>query len=85
MVITAANENTSYATPSTSDLLSWDSYYSLGFPVVADPGRAVDKLYDPNAQTRPTYVLIEPGGKIVKIGSSITNSDIEAILPTAYP
>ncbi len=72
-------------TPSTSDLLAWSSYYNQAFPVVADPSRAVDKLYDPNSQTRPTYVLLEPGGAIVKIGSSVSDSEIQAVLPTAYP
>ena len=53
--------------------------------MLADPSRAVDKLYDPNSQTRPTYVLLEPGGTIVKIGSSVSDSEIQAVLPTPYP
>lgn len=53
--------------------------------MLADPNRAVDTLYDPNSQTRPTYVLLEPGGTIVKIGSSVSDSEIQAVLPTPYP
>ena len=72
-------------TPSTNDLLSWSTSFNQNFPVVADPNRSVDKLYDPNSQSRPTYVLIEPGGTIVKIGNSVSDSEIQAVLPTAYP
>ena len=87
IVISVHDQNTSRGTPTTSELLAWDSAYGLGAPVVSDGGASVDSLYDPTGKSRPTLVLIEPGGVIHSIGSgsSVTASDIEGILPTAYP
>ena len=87
LAVTAQSENTSYATPTTADLLAWDKAYSSGHPVVADPSGSVDATYDPHSSSRPTYVLIGPGMEILSIGgsSSVKGADIEAALPTPYP
>lgn len=68
-----------------ADLQDWASYFGLTFPVLQDSGAAVDRLYDPTASTRPTYVLLAPGAEIVSRGTTVTTADIEAVLPTAYP
>jgi len=42
-------------------------------------------VYDPTARTRPTYVLLAPGAEIVSVGGPVSDAQIEAVLPTAYP
>ena len=87
IVVQAHSENTSRTTPTQTELASWDTHYSLGYPVVADTSGTQDALYDPKSSTRPTLVLIEPGMTIVSVGgsSSVVAADIEAILPISYP
>lgn len=53
--------------------------------MLADTGAAVDRLYDPSARTRPTYVLLAPGAEIVSLGGAVSDAQIEAVLPTPYP
>ena len=87
IVVQAHSENSSRTTPTQAELLSWDTNYSLGYPVIADTSGTEDLLYDPKSSTRPTLVLIEPGMSIVSVGdsNSVVAADIEAILPTTYP
>lgn len=81
------DENTSRGTPSTTDLATWRNHYSHTSPVVVDTSGALDAVYDPTGSSRPTMVLFGPGAEILSIGNanSVTASDIEAVLPTAYP
>ncbi len=37
------------------------------------------------ASSHPSRILLGPGGELVKIDSSVSDADIQAILPTAYP
>lgn len=60
-------------------------FFSLTFPVLADTDATVDRLYDPERATRPTYVLVAPGGEILSVGEDVTDAAIEAVLPTPYP
>ncbi len=68
-----------------SDLEDWADFYSLTFPVLQDTSALVDRVYDPMARTRPTYVLLAPGAEIVSMGVTVSDAAIEATLPTAYP
>lgn len=52
---------------------------------MADTDATTDRLYDPSASTRPTYVLIGPGAEILERGGSVSSRSIEAALPTPYP
>lgn len=85
MVLSAYDENTRYQTPSNSDVMSWISSFNVSMPVLIDTNGAVDRVYDPSRRSRPTVVLIEPGMVISYVGSGVTDSQIEALLPTAYP
>lgn len=84
-MITAASEDARRAPADIADLEDWADYYGTTHPIVLDTGAAVDRLYDPSSMTRPTYVLLGPGAEIVLIGSSVSDADIEAVLPTPYP
>ena len=84
-MITAASEDARHAAADIDDLRDWAAYYGTTHPVVLDPGATTDRLYDPSARTRPTYVLLGPGAVILSIGSSVTDAAIEAALPTPYP
>ena len=83
--MTLASEDAFRNPVDQADLEDWADYFSLTFPVLEDPGAVTDLIYDPMRRTRPGYVLLAPGGVIVEIGNSISNGDIEAVLPTAYP
>ena len=53
--------------------------------LLIDPSGKTDRVYDPSDLTRPSYVLLGPGAEVLALGSSITDKQIEAALPTAYP
>lgn len=84
-MITAASEDARSNAVDQADLQDWATYFGITFPVLADTGAAVDRLYDPLMRTRPTYVLLAPGGEIISAGTTVTDADIEAVLPTPYP
>jgi hypothetical protein len=67
------------------ELDDWVDYYGATFPNLIDPSGSVDLMYDPSSRSRPTYVLLSPGLVIEKIGNSISDAEIEAVLPTPYP
>ncbi len=83
-MVSAASEDSSYNPVEQADLLTWATAFALTFPVLADDSAAVDALYDPMSRSRPTYVLLGPGAEIIEI-NSISDADIVAALPTAYP
>lgn len=84
-MITAASEDAHHDAADTTDLQDWAAYFGTTHPLVLDPGALTDRLYDPSARTRPTYVLLGPGAEILSIGSSVSDAAIEAALPTPYP
>ncbi|MCK6520360.1 peroxiredoxin family protein [Myxococcota bacterium] len=71
--------------PTAADLMAWATFYGLSFPVLSDPGGTEDKRYDPGDRSRPSYVLLGPGAEILVVGTSVTDAQIEAALPTPYP
>ena len=83
--MTIATEGASHDPVVITDLQDWASYFGLTFPVLADPTNIVDGLYDPSARSRPTYVLLSPGAVIETLGMEPSASQIEAVLPIAYP
>lgn len=85
MTIAAEDASSSRAPVDVADLEAWTDYYGLTFPVLADPGETIDRLYDPRARSRPTYVLLSPGMVIEHIGGSVSDAQIERVLPTPYP
>lgn len=80
-VMTAASEGPDYEPVTTADLAEWADYFGLSFPVLADVDAAQDMVYDPDRRTRPTYVLLGPGREIVKVGTEVSDAEIEAVLP----
>ncbi len=58
------------------------SYYSMTMPVVADPGWGTLYTY---TSGHPNRMLIGPGAEIIQIGGSVTDRDIQAVLPTTFP
>lgn len=87
VVLTLASDDALYNPVDVADLVDWVAYYGITHPVLADPGYTIDPLYDPTGRTRPTYVLFAPGMVVDDIGgtSSITDAEIEAVLPIPYP
>lgn len=87
MVVTLASQDAAYDPVEVADLVDWASYFGITHPVLADSGAVTDMVYDPGRRTRPTYVLLSPGLVIEEIGGSgsITDAEIEAVLPTPYP
>jgi len=51
-------------------------------PVVADPSWATLSTY---TSGHPNRMLVGPGAEIIQIGGSVSDSSIQAILPTTYP
>ncbi len=51
-------------------------------PVVADPGWATRDTYVSN---HPSRILLAPGAELVSVGETVTDADIQAILPSSYP
>lgn len=58
------------------------SYYGLSIPVVADPGWGTLETY---TSGHPNRILLGPGAELISVGDSVSDADIEAILPTTYP
>ena len=83
-MVTAASEDAFRDPVDQADLEDWAAYFGLSFPVLQDPGAMTDRIYDPAARSRPTYVLIGPGAEILATGN-ISTGQIEAALPTPYP
>ena len=81
IVLTAASEAVGRRAVELADLQEWAAFYSLTFPVLADVGAEVDRMYDPERRTRPTYVLIAPGLEVVSVDQKPTDDDIAALLP----
>lgn len=86
-MVTLASEDASRNPVDVADLVDWATYFGITHPVLADPGAVTDMVYDPSRRTRPTYVLLSPGMVIEEIGGSgsISDAEIEAVLPTPYP
>ncbi|MCB9744929.1 MAG: hypothetical protein H6741_29105 [Alphaproteobacteria bacterium] len=84
IVVSAFGENTQRGTPSQSELVSWANYYGHTFPVMSDPSWGVGGLYNQDG-AHPTLVLMEPGMRIVTVDQRLSESDIQAALPTSYP
>jgi len=58
------------------------SYWGLTVPVVADPSWATLGTY---TSGHPNRMLIGPGAEIIQIGGTVSDRDIQAILPMTYP
>ena len=80
-MVTAASEDARRDPADLADVLEWVDYFDLTHPVAVDPGATTDRLYDPAARTRPTYVLLGPGAEILSVGSTYDVATIEAHLP----
>ncbi len=50
--------------------------------MVADPGFGTLNTY---TSGHPNRVLIGPGAEIIQIGGTVSDGDIQAVLPTTYP
>ena len=50
--------------------------------MVADPGYGTLNSY---TSGHPNRILIGPGAEIIQVGGSVSDRDIQAILPSSYP
>lgn len=73
-------ENVEGEPPSGADLAEWAAYYELSYPILSDPMRSQDALYDPNLDSRPTLVLIDRQGVVQHVGRDLEPAQIEALL-----
>lgn len=80
-MLTAASEDAQHDPVDQADLQEWADYFDLSFPVLADPGAEVDRRYDPDRKTRPTYVLLAPGREILSVGKEYDEDQLVAALP----
>ena len=81
VALSAYSEDYDQQTPTVDDLAEWAEHFELDYPVLTDPGGAVDELFDPAGATRPTYVLFSPGAVVERIGGAPSDEQIEALLP----
>jgi hypothetical protein len=81
VVWTAWYENTAGDPPSSEDLDDLEAFLGLTHTVLADPEHRTDALFDPEDATRPTWVLVEPGGEVLHAGPDLSEAEVVAALP----
>ena len=82
IVISTWAENAARLTPTTEDLMDAADLYGISAPVLADEGWSLAHTY---VMDHPGQVLLAPGAELVMIGEPVTEADIQAVLPVAYP
>ncbi|MCB9741455.1 MAG: TlpA family protein disulfide reductase [Alphaproteobacteria bacterium] len=80
IVIQALAENAESQDPTQEELQGWADNYGLSYPVVADPGWAVNNRYEQDNGI-PTHVLIAPGGELIAVDDYNAESMIDELLP----
>ncbi len=58
------------------------TYYGITAPVVADPDWNTTETY---VRGHPNRMLLGPGAELIVVGDTVTDADIQAVLPTTYP
>lgn len=68
VVWTAWYQDSQGETPDEADLQLLMDSEELTHTVLSDPGHQTDLLFDPEGKTRPTWVIIAPGGEVIHTG-----------------
>ncbi len=80
----ALGEDENYEAITEEDLTTWVEHFEISHPVLADPHWAETDVYDLDGN-EASHVLLAPGAILMAVDAIITETDIEAVLPKAYP
>ena len=82
IAISTWGEDSGRDTPDQADLQAGAKYFGLTVPIVADPDWDTLQTY---TSGHPNRMLLGPGAEIIRIGGTVSDAAIQAVLPTTYP